>query len=333
MNSNHKLHSCNCGCCLAQNQHAAGGAVNRRDFLFRVGATAAAGMAFSAFDVFAADPALALPVRGPLPQRPLKVQPVLTYSLPKRREATSWRPWGGLQTEQDVAAEKNRITAELAKLKTKADFPLEILPLAAVPSVKEAAAVAQGDYDTMLVYAAGGGGDILHKLITPEKFNLMFLRHDPGPVYMWYEVAHPHFLRKTVDEFDQTGLDLKDVVVDNPEELLWRFRALHGLKNTLGKRIVAIGGAGGWGAGGKKAPEIARNLWKLDIVDYSYRSAYEAGHRVSTRGEVRDQCRPDESRCSRDKNSHREASTECTLRGHTLLWIHLVPFQVNEPLH
>ena len=48
-------------------------------------------------------------------------------------------------------------------------------------------------------------------------------------------------------------------------------RALHGLKNTLGKRIVAIGGPGGWGAGGRKAPEIARNLWKLDIVDYSYK--------------------------------------------------------------
>jgi hypothetical protein len=271
MNSNHKLHSCNCGCCTAAGLPAADGGLNRRDFLFRVGAVAATGLAFSALDAFAADPALALPVRGPLPQRPLKVQPVLTYALPRRREGTSWRSWGGLQTEQDVAAEKSRITAELASLKAKADFPLEILPLAAVPSAKEAAAVAQGDYDTMLVYAAGGGGDILQELISPQKFNLMFLRHDPGPVYLWYEIAHPRFLRNTVDEYGQTGLDVKDVVVDKPDELLWRFRALHGLKNTLGKRIVAIGGAGGWGAGGTKAPEIARKLWKLDIVDYSYK--------------------------------------------------------------
>ena len=271
MNSKHILHSCNCGCCVAQSQHPTSGAVNRRDFLFRVGAAAATGLAFSAFDVLAADPALALPARGPLPQRPLKVQPVLTYELPQRREATSWRSWGGLQREQDVAAEKNRITAELAKLKAKADFPLEILPVAAVPSAKEAAAVAQGDYDTMLVYAAGGGGDILQQLISPHKFNLMFLRHDPGPVYLWYEIAHPRFLRKTVDQFDQAGLDVNDVVVDQPDELLWRFRGLHGLKNTLGKRIVAIGGPSGWGAGGSKAPEIARNLWKLDIVDYSYK--------------------------------------------------------------
>ncbi len=265
MNSNQTPHSCNCGCC------AAAGGWNRRDFLFRVGAAAAAGLAFPALDAFAADPALALPVRGPLPLKPLKVQPVLTYALPQRREHTSWRSWGGIQTEPDVTAEKNRISAELAKLKAKADFALEILPLAAVANVKDAAAAAQGDYDTMLVYAAGGGGDILQKLISPQKSNLMFLRHDTGPVYLWYEIAHPHLLRKTVDEFDRTGMDLNDVVVDKPDELLWRFRALHGLKNTLGKRIVAIGGAGGWGAGGRKAPEIARNLWKLDIVDYSYK--------------------------------------------------------------
>ncbi len=268
--SNHSLHSCNCGCCAAASAHPAAG-LNRRDFLFRVGAAAATGLAFSTLDGFAADPALALSARGPLAMKPLKVQPVLTYALPQRREHTSWRSWGGIQTEADVAAEKNRISAELANLKTKADFGLEVLPLAAVANAEKASAAAQGNYDTMLVYAAGGGGDILQKLISPQKFNLMFLRHDSGPVYLWYEIAHPHFLRKAVDEFDRTGLGLEDVVVDRPEELLWRLRALHGLKNTLGKRIVAIGGAGGWGTGGRKAPEIARNLWKLEIVDYSYK--------------------------------------------------------------
>ncbi len=272
MKPNHPPHSCNCGCCAAAHSHAPGAALNRRDFLFRVGAATATGLAFSA-PWMASPPVtrLALPVRGPLPKRALKVQPVLTYALPHRREGTSWRPWGGLQTEQDVAAEKGRINAELAKIKAKADFALEVLPLAAAANAKEADTIAQGDYDTMLVYAAGGGGDILQKLILPGKFNLMFLRHEPGPVYLWYEIAHPHFLRKAVDEFDVCGLDVSDVVVDNPDELLWRFRALHGLRNTLGKRIVAIGGPGGWGAGGRNAPETARNLWKLDIVDYSYK--------------------------------------------------------------
>jgi hypothetical protein len=271
MNSNHNPHSCNCGCCAAAGQHTINSGLNRRDFLFRVGAVAATGLTLSAVDAFADNPALALPARGPLPPRPLKVQPVLTYALPQRREGTSWRPWGGVQTEQDLAAEKNRITGELARLAAKADFPLEIRPLAAVTSATEAAAAAQSDYDTMLVYAAGGGGDVLQKLISPQKFNLMFLRHDPGPVYLWYEIVHPRFLRRTVDEFEQTGMDVNDVVVDRYDELLWRMRALHGLKVALGKRIVAIGGPSGWGAGGRKAPEIARKLWNMEIVDYSYK--------------------------------------------------------------
>jgi len=271
MTPKHLSHSCQCACCAASGANASIGGLNRRDFLFRVGAVAASGLAFSALDTLADDPALALPVRGPMPRQPLKVQPVLSYGIPKRREATSWRSWGGIQTEQDAAAEKGRINAELAKLKAKADFPLEILPLAGVTKAQDAAAAAQADCDTMLVYAAGGGGDLLEKLITPRKSNLMFLRHDPGPTYLWYEIVHPRFLRKTVDEYDQTGMDVNDVVVDKPEELLWRMRALHGLKNTLGKKIVAIGGAGGWGAGGQKAPEISRNLWKLDIVDCSYK--------------------------------------------------------------
>jgi L-fucose isomerase-like protein len=73
-----------------------------------------------------------------------------------------------------------------------------------------------------------------------------------------------------VDEYGQPGWDVADVVVDSQAELLQRFRALYGLKNTLGKRMVAIGDAGGWGTGGKKAPEIARTLWKMDLVNFPY---------------------------------------------------------------
>ena len=70
MNSNHNLHSCNCGCCAAAGLHTTNSGLNRRDFLFRVGAAAATGLAFSALDAFAEDPALALPARGPLPPTP-----------------------------------------------------------------------------------------------------------------------------------------------------------------------------------------------------------------------------------------------------------------------
>ncbi len=273
MTTNELHRSCNCGGCAgsAKATDTPASYFNRRDFLFRVGAATAGGLAFAGVDTLAADPDLVLPARGPLPKQPLRVQPVLTYSLPQRREHTSWRPWGGIQNEQDLAAEKKRITAELAKLKAQADFTLQILPLTAVINAQQAEATTQGDYDVMLVYAAGGGGDLLQKLYTADKHGLMFLRHEPGPVYLWYEIAHPHFLRKTVDEYDKIGMDVNDVVVDRYDELLWRLRALHGLKNTLGKRIVAIGGPGGWGAGGRKAPDIARKLWKLDIADYSYK--------------------------------------------------------------
>jgi hypothetical protein len=106
-----------------------------------------------------------------------------------------------------------------------ADFPLKVLPLAAVQTAEEAASVASGQHDVLLMYAAGGGARLLEALTDPKKWNLMFLRHRSGPVYLWYEIVHPRYLRKTVDEFGQPGTDVRDVIVDNPEEVLWR---LHG---------------------------------------------------------------------------------------------------------
>ena len=229
------------------------------------------GLAGTAVDALARENAPALPKRGPQPGKALKVQPVLTYDLPQRREGTSWRSWGGVQTEEQAAAERVRISEDLARLQKSADFALEILPVEMAKNREEAANIAKGSYDAVLIYAAGGEGGILDQLVTKERWNLMFLRHDPGPVYLWYEIVHPRFLRKTVDEYAPIKMDVQDVVVDESSELLWRFRALHGLKNTLGKRIVAIGGADGWGVGGRKAPEISRNLWKLDMVDFPYK--------------------------------------------------------------
>ena len=128
-----------------------------------------------------------------------------------------------------------------------------------------------GQHDVLLMYAAGGSTRLLEALSDPKKWNLMFLRHRSGPVYLWYEIAHPRYLRKTVDEYGQTGMDVRDVVVDNMDELLWRLRALQGLKNTSGKRIVAVGGAGGWGEGGARAPDRTRELWKMDLQDFPYK--------------------------------------------------------------
>jgi hypothetical protein len=237
------------------------------------------GLALSGLNAVAGTGPGGLPQRGPAAPKLLRVQPVLTYEIPQRRKATSWRNWGGVQTEADATKERANIESELGKLKAKAEFPLQVLPLATARNTQQAAAIAQGDFDTLLLYAAGGGGDTLEALVRKDRHNLMFLRHDPGPVYLWYEIVHPRFLRKTVDAYGQPGMDVWDVVVDQPDELLWRLRAMAALKQTLGKRVVAVGGAGGWGEGGQKAPSIARSLWNLDLVDYPYS---ELGPRIQS---------------------------------------------------
>ncbi len=238
---------------------------SRRRFLTTL---AAAPLAASALRGAAASPTE--PQRQQPIRLPLRVQPVLIYSISKRREAWSWRPWGGLLTEEDVAEEKQRIGRELDQMKRQADFPLEILPLLTARFADEAAAIARGDFDVPILYAASGPLRALEELAAPRKWNLMFVRHRSGPVYLWYEIAHPRFLRKTVDEYGQTGMDVRDVVVDSHAELLWRLRAFSALKNTLGKRIVAVGGPSGWGAGGKRAPERSRQVFQLDIQTVPY---------------------------------------------------------------
>ncbi len=261
-------HSSHCNCLCSGNSvsfHLPAPGVSRREFLYSVGALSIAGLARSS-----AAGTSVTPVRGPRPLLPLRVQPVLTYEVPKRREATSWRNWGGIQTEEGALAEKERIGRDLSGLSAKAGFPLQVLPTALVRNVEQAGALARGDHDVLLLYAAGGGVNVLETLTSPGKWNVMFLRHDPGPVYLWYEIAHNRFLRKTVDDYGQPGWDVHDIVVDDHAEMIWRLRALTGLKNTLGKKIVAVGGASGWGKGGQTAPARARELWKMELADYPY---------------------------------------------------------------
>jgi hypothetical protein len=259
-----------CGCCSqGRLQQSTGEDVTRRDFLAGVGAFGTGGVLAAAVQTGSAR-AAAGPDRQAAPAMGLKMQPVLTYSTPARRNATSWREWGGIQTDAAAAEEVRRIEGELAKLRSEADFPLEFLPVIRVKDKDEAARAAAGNQDGVIMYAAGGSVRLLEALAVPQKWNLMFLRHRSGPVYLWYEIAHNRFLRKTVDDFGQPGMDVQDIVVDDPAELVWRLRALHGLKNTLGKRILAVGGASGWGQGGHSAPQRARELWKLEIVEVSY---------------------------------------------------------------
>ena len=228
--------------------------MRRRGFLAGVGGTALGGCALAAGPERAG---LVRRVRPALPKKELNVQPAFVYSIARRRKATSWRPWGGIMTETDAEQEIRRIEYELQCLKENAEFPVRFLPVAKARSQSEAAALSKTEADVMLVYGATGGTDTMEALISPDRYNLVFVRHRSGPVYLWYEITHPRLLRKTVDEYGQPGLEPYDVVVDDYGEILWRLRALYALKNSVGSRMVAIGGPSGWGVGGQEAPRIA----------------------------------------------------------------------------
>ena len=174
-NQHHHNHS-QCGCCgsrLCSSQFS------RRGFL--AGAGAAVGtLTFSTFSATAA--AAKEPVRFDTTRKSLRVQPVLVYSISKRREGVSWRGWGGLHSEKDVSGEKNRIGKELAEMKQKADFPVEILPVLTDSNPNEATEIAKGNHDVLFMYAASCWVGVLKALTNPDKWTIVFLRHRSGPV-------------------------------------------------------------------------------------------------------------------------------------------------------
>jgi len=245
--------------------------LNRRDFL-KVTSLGATGMGALSMQMSNAVTARANPVGTAVLKHgsPLRVKPVLVYSIYQRKEAASWRPWGGIHTEGDADAEAGKIAQELKNLASGADFAFEVLPVTKVTGAEQAAAAARADCDAILIYAAGGGREWIEALAAGGKNSVMFLRHKSGPAYLWYEIAHPRFLRKQSDQYREENMDVWDIVVDDYGELLWRLRALHGLKNTLGTKIVAVGRAGGWGEGSKFGPQTAREIWKLDISEIPY---------------------------------------------------------------
>ncbi len=208
--------------------------------------------------------------------RALRVQPVLMYRVAQRREATSWKSWGGVQDDRAAAEESARITEELRTLAAQAGFPMEILSVAKVRSPEEAARVHENDYDCVVVYAATGSGETLKACFAPRKDRdtVVFVRHRSGPAYYWYEAISTRYLA-TGDErsaenscLDHGPVHVDDVVVDDTGELLWRLRALYGLKNFIGARIVALGGP--WGKYAPDAPQVARERHKLNIIDIPY---------------------------------------------------------------
>ncbi len=255
-------------CCMC---HSAG--INRREFL----GVGALGLAGAALSFGAGAPATAWDPNKPMIRtgKALTVQPILAYEIPKRRPQTSWRNWGGIQTEAQVSEEMSRIENELKALREKANFELIVKPVVKVKSAEEAArVVADGGYDVPLVYAAGGWTNLLETCCTEKTDNLIFLRHRSGPVYLWYEIIHNRFLRQGGGGFDLDeyrcpgGMTVDDIVVDDYDEVLTKLRAIYGVCNFLGRRVVALGGCSGWCY--PQAPDISRQKFMLDIVEVGY---------------------------------------------------------------
>jgi L-fucose isomerase-like protein len=112
--------------------------------------------------------------------------------------------------------------------------------------------------------------DIFDSLNKTGRNMIIFCRHKSGPVYLWYEIISPRYLRQHTDKLAVSGVDENDIVIDSQEEILWRLRALCGLKNTLNSKIIAIGGPGAWAQPKDVVPNLVREKFKFDIQTLSY---------------------------------------------------------------
>lgn len=165
------------------------------------------------------------------------------------RPKTSWRSWSDIINEPAAAEEAQRIDKELKTLSQQADFPVTFLPLAKVTTPEQAAQVQQGDFDVVLVYTASNYGLFPHCWAKdPRRDTVVFARHESGSAYFGYEYlgvqaglkAPSPELWRTCSTEDHGGVTLDDVVIDDYDEILWRLRALYGLKNFVGTRILGI---------------------------------------------------------------------------------------------
>jgi len=256
-------------CCCGSHAPADASALTRRDLLQ---GTTLLGTALGSLG-WSAIAASGAAQEAPPARRALVVKPVLVHRISRPAQQTSWRIWGGIQTQEDAEQEAARIRGELEKLASAADFPVRFLPVSLVRDAKGLGGLADlATADTLLIYAAGdywfgGFQDALAGLGKPA---IVFTRFQSGPLYSSYTTVSPCLLRRgSHDRLAVKGLDEEDVVVDSQEELRWRLRALCGLENTIGSRIVAIGGPGGWGIGAR-APKQAVDRWKLDIQTVNY---------------------------------------------------------------
>jgi hypothetical protein len=258
-----------CSCC-GGNNFGSSDEMSRRTFVRVTGTSAIGAIGLSGLSWSALSALQKVEMKKPV-RKTLVVKPIFTYEIPTPRSQTSWRAWGGIQSEKDAEQELLRISDEIKALQSKADFPLEFKPVTSIKKTSDLKSVADlQSSDLFLVYAAGGGMDIFDELNRMGKDMIFFCRHKSGPVYLWYEIISPRFLRKHTDKLAVSGIDENDVVIDNQDEILWRLRSLCGLKNTINSRIVAIGGPGAWAQPKDVVPNLVKEKFKMDIQTVSY---------------------------------------------------------------
>ena len=205
-----------------------------------------------------------VPAEGPFPRgTPLRVKPVLVFDTPARQDQSSWRGYGAIHTPAAAAEEAARIEKEWGVLKEQAEFPLHVQPVEVLDAQAKLQQLDVRDVDVCVLYAAGYCTE--WPLAVPM---IMFLRRRSGPFYLGLEIAHWRFLRQSGDVPAQPGFDTDDLVVDRPEELLWRLRALYGVKNARGTKMLTIGGLVAYSPLAQEhGPRVARDMWGYDFVN------------------------------------------------------------------
>ena len=252
-----------CGC-HAHAATAAPGGFSRRHFLQGLGVTGTAAGALALAVARAPGASERVPAQAPFPRgAAVRVKPVLVYDLPSRQPQASWRSYGAIHTPDAAREEAGRIERELAALRQQAEFPIDVQAVEVLDSQAKLQQLAVEDTDVCIVYAAG------YCTEWPLKVPMiMFLRHRSGPFYLGLEIANWRFLRQSGDAPAMPGFDADDLVVDSQDELLWRLRALYGVRNARGTRMLTIGGLAAYSPlAQENGPRVAREMWGYEFVN------------------------------------------------------------------
>ena len=252
-----------CGC-RAHDETPTQSGVSRRHFLQGLGVAGAAVGALTLTVARVQSASEGVPGDLPFPRgTPLQVKPVLVFDTPARQDQNSWRGYGAIHTPAAAAEEAGRIEKELDGLKQQAEFPIQVHPVEVLNSQAKLRQLATNDVDVCILYAAGSCTE--WPLAVPM---VMFLRHRSGPFYLGFEIANWRFLRQSGDVQAVPGFDTDDLVVDSQDELLWRLRALYGVKNAKGTKMLTIGGLVAYSPLAQEhGPRVAREMWGYDFVN------------------------------------------------------------------